>query len=62
MTTQDSSADKVFDDDVALLIRATWDGAVEITGKIEADKAVDLLRRIADNIEQGAPSGTQIAP
>ena len=47
--------------DMALLVTATFDGKVKINCQLAPDKAVDLLRRIADNIEGNAPDGTLIA-
>lgn len=43
---------EILDDlDMALLIRATWDGEVKISSHLEPEKTVALLRDIANGIE-----------
>lgn len=40
--------------DMALIVTATFDGAVRIDSQLMPDKTVALLRKIADNIEDEA--------
>ena len=45
---------------LALYIRAGFDGEVKVEARMEAAKAAKLLRQIADSIEEGAASGSAL--